>query len=415
MFNGKNLAHFSGTLLKSGPLSRVAVAAILSSATVVASAQDDQGVGVSVGDSDIYPSVRLDYLHNDNAYLTEDNQIDSTSVSVSPSVVWRADRRTVNVEASYSGNYSKSSESALDYDDHSLGLSTGAEFNKRLAGSVELGLSQGHEELGTNLTQVDSEAYDEQLVFRDLSFLSRLRYGAREAKGNIEASILLSEHKPTTLKELSAYTEYTLVRPSLLFSYRVSPDTRLVLETRLGQYDYKTGDRDRDELNLLTGMNFAATGKLRGSFRVGVSRSDYDNNALEDSTELYLSSNMTYIANDYSRLYLRFSRDFDNDARTDLSAVTDYLNLAWQYQWSDRFSHNLTVGRSSKSRECPERGEATTYFSLEGDVSIRRWLAVGAGFYQQSRNGDTCEELGDSVDSLDYDRQMVGVHLKATL
>lgn len=415
MIIGKNLTRSDAENRKTGPLSRLVVATLLGSATVIAAAQDNSGVGISVGDSKIYPSVRVDYLHNDNAYLTDGDEVDASSVNVAPSATWYADRGSVNVQASYSGNYSKSSESALDFDDHSLGLSSAAVFGKRLSGTIELGVSQGHEELGTDITRIDAESYDEQIVYRDTSLLTRLRYGAQAAKGNVELALLVSDHKPTTLKELSAYTEYSLVRPSVLFSFRVSSDTRLVLETRFGQYDYKTGDRDRDELDLLTGLNFAATGKLRGSFRIGVSRSSYDNPNIEDDDELYLDGSLVYLPRDHSRISLRVGRDFDNNAQSDFNATEDTVQLNWQYDWSDRFSHVLSAGRNSKSRECPDLGETTTYVGLEGNVNVRRWLSVGAGIYQRSRDGDSCEGITDASDSLDYDRQILGLHIRATL
>lgn len=385
----------------------------LASATL---AQDDNlGAPVNVGDSQVYPSIRVDYIQNDNAFLTDANKKSASGVIASPSVVWKADKRTTVLTARYKGNYGKFSESALDYNDHSLGLGVGVGISKRLGASIDLTFDQGHEQLGTNLTRVDAQAYDEQVVFRDFSFNTRLRYGAKAAKGNVEVGLLYTDHTPETLKGISGATEYTLVQPSVLFSLRVSPDTRLLFEVLNSTYDYREDSRDRTDLTVLSGLQFSATGKLTGILKLGVTQSDYELTSRQDSSELFVDSNIIYVPQDQSRLNLRLKRDFDNDDGSSLSAVSDIIRLGWRYDWSERFYHRLSAGRTSTSRTCPDRGESTVFYGLEGNVKVYRWLEVGAGIYQQNGTGDSCPGDTAETDKLDYERQNIGVHVRATL
>ena len=382
-------------------------------------AYSQEGASISVGDTNIFPTIRVDYFQNDNAFLTKENPKTSSGMQVSPSVKWVATQRTAKLQAEYSGNYGLNSESALDYVDHSVSFGASTEFTKRKSGNVTLSIHQGHEELGTNLTSGNGDNFDEQVTFYDFDLAGRFQYGARQARGNIATGLTIHHHQPSSLKSLSSATEYTLFRPFATFSLRVSPDTRFVTEIRYGLYDYAASTRDRTDLSLLSGLTFSPTGKIQGSFRIGVTRVSYDSGNRGDSTGLVADANLTYQLVSYSRLNLRFSRKFDNTGRSTsdingLEAFSGSVQLDWLHNWSGRVSHRAYIGQNSTSYDCPEVSESTLFGGIEASVNVNRWLEIGAGISRDSRKGDQCEAT-DVNDELEYDRQTIGAFVRATL
>ena len=83
---GKYVSPLSGRL---GTITLLA--ALLSGLPTVGLAQENLGAAVNLGDSRFYPSVRVDYLQNDNAYLTSTHTESASGVTVAPTMVWRAD------------------------------------------------------------------------------------------------------------------------------------------------------------------------------------------------------------------------------------------------------------------------------------------------------------------------------------
>ena len=382
-------------------------------------AHSQERASISVGDTNIFPAIRIDYIQNDNALLTNENPKKSSGVRVSPSVKWVATQRTAKLQAEYSGNYGLHSESVLDYVDHSLSFGASTEFTKRKAGDVTLSIHQGHEELGTNLTTGAGEAFAEQVTFYDFDLTGRFQYGARQAKGNVAAGLTIHHHQPSSLKRISSATEFTLIRPFSTFSLRISPDTRFVTEIRYGMYDYVARARNRTDLSLLTGLTFSPTGKIQGSFRIGLTRVSYDSGNRGDSSGLVAEANLGYHPISYSRINLKFYRKFNDTGRSSnnsnaLEVFSDSVEVDWRHDWSSRVSHRAYFGQTSTSYECPEIGETTLFGGIEARLSLKRWLDIGAGISRDNRKGDQCDDES-ATEGLNYDRQIVGAFIRVIL
>jgi len=388
-------------------------------ATGPLAAQDGDRVGVAVGEANAYPEVRIDYLSNDNVFVQADDPVDGSSVVVSPSVELVADRRLLTLRATYAGRFSQGSEDVLDYADHTLSVVGDAALDKRNRFTGSVTYARGHQEVGFNLTRGRAVDLNEAVVFNRFSAAAAYRYGVVDARGNVEVGIDVTRRNYANLEAITEGRDFTAVQPFGLFSYRLSGDTRALVELRYGSFSVDNGVNDRGELSLFGGAEFAATGRIRGGFRLGATQADYSDASREDVTLLAASADVSYLLREYSTLRLNVDRELDDSAvqlngGTSAQAITDSLRLTWLHEWTSRVSHRAYVERSSVVQLCPDGDSSTVSASLELNFLVRRWLSFGAGASGERRDGEACAD-GDIEDALDYERRVLGVHVRATL
>ena len=149
------------------PLALVATLSTLSGSVFA----QDNGQSVKVGEADLFPSLRLGYLFNSNTFVTENNEVDTTGFSVSPSLLLKAERRLLTLEFSYDGDYATFDENALDYDDHDLQLRANAELSSRRRFRGGLRINKEHEDLGRGFTRgiADTDADQVEFLTTDLN------------------------------------------------------------------------------------------------------------------------------------------------------------------------------------------------------------------------------------------------------
>jgi len=402
---------------------KIAVIALVVAASPL-NAQEVDGLSLKLGETDLYPEVRIDYFQNSNGFLTPDDETSVTGVTVSPSVRWVADRRLAVLRASYEGEYEQTSETALDFADHLLEFEALGDFSKRFRGASDISFRRLHEELGRGLTRGIGDNADDQVEINDLRAEASVTYGAQDARGNIELGVFVQDRGPINLDEINpaadtGRAEFTLLRPFGIFSLRVSPDTRALLEIRFDDFDIKDrvegASNDRSQIGVLGGLRFSTTGKLGGSIRLGSTRITYADDR-DDATEFIAEGALFYLPVAYSRFDLRLTREVDDisGVSTGLQAesIRDELRLNWRHDWSERVFHRAFAGIEAFTRECPAIDDSTTTAAFELNLNVRRWLEIGAGVTADSRVGDTCDV--DDVD-LDYTRQIIGAHIRATL
>jgi len=383
-------------------------------------AQTEERVGIPVGEATAYPSIRVDYLANDNVFVQPEDAVEGSSVLVSPSVELVADRRQLTVRGIYAGEFARGSESILEHADHTLRLELDAEVDKRRRPSAFVSYRRDHEAIGFNLTRGRAFGLNEPAVFDQFDLGGRFRYGVVDARGNVEGGVTYSSRRYASLDSLTDGRDFTLLRPYGLFSYRLSGDTRALAEVRYEAIAREDGRNDRGEFSVFAGAEFAATGRFRGEARVGATRASYDNEARDDVTLLAASVDLSYLLREYATLTLMVDRELDDSAiqesddGTGEQAITDTIRLGWLHEWSSRVSHAAFVERSSVTQECPDGDSSTIEGGLDLNVVVRRWLSFGATAGMQSRDGEACVG-GEAGNSLDYERRIVGAYVRMTL
>ena len=385
-----------------------------------AAAQDfEDRVGVGVGDARLYPSLRVDYLTDSNIDLSADDEEEGNTTVVSPRLDFVAERRQLALDVVYLGAFSASDESELEYADHELSAGLDAEFDSRRRASAALTLARDHDDLGTELTRGRADEFDEPVEYDTVALATGFTYGAAGARGNLGVGLDLASRSYVNLSAVTDGRDYTRVEPYAAFGYRLSSDTRAVVELRFASVAFDDERFDRDEIALLGGADFTATGRLRGGFRLGASRADFDREGVDDEPALIATANIDYLPREFAVLSLSLLREFDNTTSTQVGedqSIRTTAELGWDHQWSSRFSTDAFARLTDVARTCPERATSTGSVGIELDLEVRNWLAFGASAVQSSRSGDGCEDRGGgSADDLDYDRTRYGLYARVEL
>lgn len=406
----KFLTHFFAPACGGGAL-------LLSAAVGAQDLADQQGL--AVGEAELFPSIRIDYISDNNVGLLPEDELDGTAVVVQPSAVFVADSSQLVFRAGYDGAYSVGSESALDWDDHRLSAELAAEFDARRRARVSLVFGRLHQELGRNFTRGLGASVDEPVQFNDFRLNTTFGYGVPNARGNLQAGVRIETRNFTNLNALTDGRSFSSVEPFGRFGYRLGGDTRGFVEVRAGTFRFDNDNLDRDELGVVFGLAFNATGRLDGEISIGLENVSFAATGAEDDTLFVLESNLRYSPRTFSVLTLDISRGINNSgfnvvADSAGESIATVARVGWEHEWTSQVSTDAFARTSIQEEICPAIGDTTNTVGFELNVAVRRWLAFGASVETESRRADSCA-ADDGADALDYDRQLLGVHVRATL
>lgn len=387
---------------------------------------DDEAAPIKIGESNLIPSVRFEYLQTNNAFLTDTDQPDSeqieaTAFVIKPRADWTADRRLLRLIGIYEGEYASYSEEALNYADHSLRAIVNANLSTKQRILARIGVNFRHQPLGTSFTRGISDPDEEQVEFIDTQLSGSYNYGAQSARGNFTLGLNFVARSYQNQEDLTEGADYTSVRPYGQFSLRLSADTRAIATLRFSSTAFENSARDRNDISLLTGLRFAATGKSGGEFQLGASLSNFSAATVDDETSFIAEAELFYEPSVFSRFELSASRQLDNDAGSplDLSTVltiTDVAKLNWRHEWSSRLFHVADLSYQLENGDCPDRSSlATAAGGIELNLVVRRWLHVGASFNGRARETTLCANVAENVGDVSYESRIVGAHIRATL
>ena len=377
-----------------------------------------EAASVKWGETELTPAIRVDYVSIDNLYRKLTNEVSGSGVLVKPELTWVADRRLLSLDAQYIGAYGTFSEDGLDYDDHYLALRGVGDLSSKQRLLTRLSFAKAFEAQGTGQTSGVLDPLDEQIEVSSIAAQFEYAYGAREALGNLRGGLVLGSNNYSNLEAFTEGDDFTYVRPYGVFSLRLSPDTRLLAEVRFETLDFDDDRRDRTEVALLTGVEMSSSSKLGGEARIGMSKASFDENSDDDTTELIAEVGLQYSPVSYSRFNIDYDRGLktvDQSSNNAGSSVVDDARIVWTHDWSSRFQTQSTLSWDNIDRECPSIDDQTIGFGLELNFQIRRWLQFGISGDQISRTVTDCDDTVGATDELEYDRSVVGAHVRATL
>ena len=395
-------------------------------------AQDlPDGDGVRIGQTRLFPELRLDYIAHDNVYRAGRDETEASALELSPLVRWQADRRLLDLEARYDGRYSAGSEDILDFAEHRLGLTADAAPSSRTRLDAYASVSRVGEE--RRLTSADADGVASERVDVDrFAVGAALGYGASGARGNLRFGLDVSGYDPDLEPDQTRFIvnrrQFTRIEPSVRFSLRVSPDTRWLLEARFTDIGRRDGQgADNRRVSLLTGLGFATSGAFGGDFRVGVTRISYEDDVRDDDNTARVAAGLFYAPTTFSRFDLTLARDFDprlgdSDLGTE-SAISTSADLRWRYAYSERVSHRASLFLENNEIGCPSAGDREVDVGFELNLSVRRWIEIGASVaHEIDRIEDVsriegCAEGDRFVDPalLETEATRFGVHVRAII
>lgn len=385
-----------------------------------AGAQDTGAAGIKVGEAEFLPSARIEYVRNSNAYLTSTEEVESNGVVITPEAVFHAERRLLDVEFGYKGEFGAFSEDQLNYDDHELFASVRAELNRKHRLRANLSLSSEHQELGTGFTRGIATPETEAVRFSQVQLGSAYTFGSVLAKGNIVTGLNIRNVTYTSRDDLTEGSNFTQIDPYVQFSYRLSSETRAIIGLNLASTSFDNRERDRTDVELSTGLVLGGSGKTGGQASIGVVQEDYSDKSREDRVLFSARVNLNYSPTQYARFDLSASRELDNfdgglllDGQS--QTIKDAAIIRWRHIWSSFLETRAFASFERQERDCPV--ESTDLFSggVEVGYKPRRWLEAGVGVSGSSRTALGCSDSAADSSNLDFERQLALVFVKARL
>lgn len=377
-------------------------------------AQQASQLSIKVGEADLYPSVRTDYLSLSNAFRRSENEVEATGVRVAPSAILIANKRGLEVKTGYEGAYASFSEDELNYADHYLFGSLDAILGtrKRLSGSAYVRLR--HQELGTYLTEGIATFGSDQVEIADLGIKTAYTYGARTARFNLTGGLNLQSVTFQNRRDITQGRDYIDIAPYGRLSYRLSVDTRALFEVGIRSLSFDNSRVDRNEARMLTGLSFRGTGKSGGEAKIGVSALSFNEGDRADQSTLTADIGLYFLPSSFARFDLDIQREFNNEEATEaVQTIDDTASIQWQNQWSGFVSTTAFVELQNQNRDCPTSSTQSVVASFELSVKPRRWIELGAGVSNTSQSADSC--VGTDSAALEYDVQKLSVFLNVSL
>ncbi len=359
-----------------------------------------------IGEAELYTSVRFGVLTSDNAFRSEGNTLDSTGFRIAPSGSVVADRRGLRFTAGYSGEFARFDQAELDYNDHKIAGSVDAVLGTRKRAAASTSLTLRHEELGVGLTRGAANAGDEQVKAVDFAVDASYVYGAPTAKLNVTGGFSFGNVAFQNRPDLTEGRDYLKINPFGRVSYRLSSDTRALIEVGLSSFDFNNDSLDRSVVELLAGLAFQGSGKTLGQFKIGIASNNYSDSRVEDTSVLVANVGLTFSPSAISRVDVNFNRQINNEEGIDFSngasqTISDKALIRWSRNWSGFAKTVAYASLDNQDRDCPSSGTQTAEAGLELSVLPRRWVEVGVGVSSRRVTADDC---GATIDNdLEYD------------
>lgn len=394
---------------------------------------NEGAIAVPVGEAGFYPSGAVRITSIDNLYYQDGDEQKATRLQVLPkldlvaegskSVFWgllRGDFRSHSGESGADGVDSSSNADTSDFRLRGFGH---IDIDNRQRLDVEVSHSRLSDEIGTGRTRsIISSADDlEDLDESDTYHLNRVgltySYGNPRSRGELVAGLAVGTLKYVENEDVLAVLNRDMNIIWGRFSYKLTGKTTLY--SRLGHRIYKYTDddnsknnrRDRDATSLTLGANWNSTGLWYGSAYVSFSDWDYGERETADGVttdggDTTLGANLYWEIRSYSiaSIYVRQFVDDVTTGGSDDTRKTSTIGVNWRHGWTERLSTTVAGYTSSDESEGVTSNERQV-MTLEGRVSVRRWLNV---------------LLGASIDQLDSEgidasRNLVYIGLEGNL
>lgn len=398
----------------------VAAAAGLSTS---AFALDPQSIRVSDGVV-FTPTLKFAESYDDNIHATKNDRKSSYVTTLEPSFTLGLDRAKSAYQLQYrlSSNFYQAS-SHSDHTDHHLTADTGFEFNSR----NRLRLNAGYHKLQDTATD-DSflRASNKNEKWNTKNIGGVYTFGARTARTQVDFGLNYDELRyDNSTKDLAGErinkgNERDAAAGRLTGYYEVAPKTKLLLEGRYTDYDYKSNDaRDSKNKALLAGVTWEATAKTTGTVKVGREKKDYKNSYYKDKSTGMWEAGVEWAPLTYSTFNLKTRRGFDEssdyanfDGLDAIDNVTSSIktvdsSLGWKHYWADRLYSEAEYRRIDRKYQNVDRDDKIDQYGLGLTYEARRWLDIGIGMKHRENDSD--------LDSRSYRRNIYALTFNASL
>lgn len=371
---------------------------------------------IQAGVFDLIPTVSSSLTHTDNMFRSDRNEVSSNLFVVSPrlqAVTGNGNSTLTLVGQIDEGNYSATAED--DYTDWLLGAA--GQINMADNKTLELNASRyrTREERGTGFSQggflpSTPDRYEET------RYGGAFTLGTNESFGRV---VLGLDWYDKDYKNNYLTTQYR-DREDFTFSgavyFNMSDRTALLLEYRDRDVDYNTDPMavvggvdslDSSEEYIFVGVEWQATGKTTGSFRIGQGDKKFDDRDRKNADVTAWEAGIEWAALPYSVVNLTASNLFDEATGVGNALERRNYGINWQHGWNDSLSSTVAWGYSDDEYTGSNRDDTIKGLNVRMDYSVQRWLDVFVSVGRDSRDSN--------FGNFNFDQNVAAIGVNASL
>lgn len=327
------------------------------------------------------PTLKVVESHDSNFRAVEKNKKSTWITTIEPSFQLNADSNKSAYQLKYTASSDTFHSSHSDNNvDHFFSGDAGFEFNSR----NRLRLNAGYkkiEETASADQKIENDKFNTKNVGGVYTFgaeaaRTQVEFGANYDELRYDNSGLDSSgQRLNKRKERDA----TALRSTVF--YEVAPKTKVLLEGRYTDYDYKSfTDRNSKNKGLLAGVTWDATAKTSGTFKVGREKKDFKKSTYSDKTTGMWEAGVTWAPLTYSTFNLNTRRGFDEGEDNASAIKTQNTRLGWKHDWMERLYSEVSYARSDRKYQEISRTDKRDDYGVSLTYQARRWLDVGVGY-----------------------------------
>ena len=361
---------------------------------------------IRVGDGVLFtPTLTFLEQYDDNIHGTADNTKSSWVTTVEPTFNLSLDRAKSAYQLEYrmaSTNYHSSNNSS--HIDHHVTADAGFEFNASNRLLLNAGYHKMQDSAPENVYVLDDVTNDK---WHTKNVGGVYTFGADSARTQVELAADYAElrydnsQRLATGQRVNSDNERDTASVGVTGYYAIAPKTKLLLEGRFADYDYKS-DSDSDSRNkaLLAGVTWEATALTTGTLKFGREKKDYKNSTYSNSSTGMWEAGIDWAPLTYSTFSLKTRRGFDesssfNDVE-DFDAIDNVTSsmkvedtsLTWKHSWLDRVSTDVEYRHVDRKYQSFDRNDKIDQYGISVNYQARRWLDVGIGFKHRENDSD---------------------------
>lgn len=332
--------------------------------------------------------------HTDNV-LNNTNKVSDTAFIINPDVKYLGLVGKHKFLLSYNGKlttYTKDSD--LNYNEHKFALGAKLDHSNKINTEFKLGFDKITEEPGS--TNSSTQSLTEFNQYQNKTAQAKLYYGQSTSTGQIVLGYKFNDREYTNNQQ--SYRDVEQNQFSATFFYRIAPKTRMLFQASTEEYSYEdqtfsngfTFNQSSNNNLYLAGVEWEATAKSKGIFKIGYQNKDYDDARLNDISGLSYMLDMIWKPNTYTQIKLGALRQTTESAQLNEGG---FLSTSYSLD----VSHYIMARTAVTARFTIDNDEIVTGTSRTDkrnsikvgvNHSLRKWLNVKLAYKYQEKTSN---------------------------
>lgn len=361
------------------------------------------------------PTVGIGFSYDSNTYDTTIRGNNSWIAALTPALLFKTAPAPQRYALLYRGEYAHYfADSADDYNDHLLSGAARFQFSPRSRADFVASAENDHLDRGTGQTvglDPTSPLFPtEPDEFDRIRLAGKFRYGADGNRGRLTFGAGSSQVDFTNNRARAQVLDHDTVFGSAGLSLLFHQRTAFVFDVVYTDIHYESdplglASRDGEDLRLLAGITWVATGKTVGSVRVGTQQRRFDDPSRAKSSSPSWAIDVRWSPREYSHFDVVSSRANEETEREGAFIDRSQYQVSWTHEWNRGWESVARWERRDAKFVDSQRDEDWSEFYVGIRLPWKRLFTWQLGYARRSRDS--------SLDRLAYDGNMftIGVNV----